>query len=69
MRAPSQAMAKASPNMRFMRGSTTLGVMEVASAASTALPRRASIGSPAAEASGYEVLTTLPASSDTRCGG
>ncbi len=67
MRWPSQMMAKASPPMPFMQGSTTVSVMAVASAASTALPPRASISSPAADASGCEVLTTLRASSGMRC--
>ena len=53
--------------MPFMQGSTTVSVMAVASAASTALPPRASISSPAAEARGWEVLTTLRARSGIRC--
>ena len=52
--------------MPFMQGSTTVRVMAVASAASTALPPRASINKPALAASGCEVLTTLRASNGMR---
>ena len=62
-----QISAKASPPMPFMHGSTTVSVIAVASAASTALPPRRYMARPAAEASGCEVETTLAASSGMRC--
>ncbi|MNX94343.1 hypothetical protein D3C86_1265710 [compost metagenome] len=63
---PSQISAKASPPMPFMHGSTTVSAMAVASAASTALPPRASMRRPAAAANGCDVAITLSASTGKR---
>ena len=43
--------------MPLLHGSTTVRVIAVASAASTALPPRASIATPACVASGWDVAT------------
>ena len=47
--------------MPLLQGSTTVSVIAVASAASTALPPRASIATPACVASGCDVATTFAA--------
>ena len=60
-RSPSHTMAKASEPMPLDTGSTTVSVMAVAIAASTALPPSASIRRPAWAASGCDVHTTFPA--------
>ncbi len=54
-------MAKRSLPSPLLQGSTTVSEIAVASAASTALPPRASIAMPACTASGCEVATTLRA--------
>jgi hypothetical protein len=53
--------------MPFMHGSTTVSAIAEASAASTALPPRASMRRPAAEASGCAVQTMFGASTGMRC--
>lgn len=58
---PSQTMLKASEPMPLDTGSTTVRVMAVATAASTALPPSASIRRPACAASGCDVHTTFVA--------
>ena len=58
---PSHKMAKASPPMPFIVGSTTVKVIAAARAASIALPPRAKALAPACEAKGCEVETTLRA--------
>lgn len=60
-------IAKVSLPMPFWQGSTTVSAIAVASAASTALPPRASMRNPALAASGCDVETTLAASSGIRC--
>ena len=65
-RSPSQTMAKASLPTPLLHGSTTVNVMAVATAASTALPPRRRMSTPAAAASGWEVATTLRASTGAR---
>ena len=47
--------------MPLLQGSTTVNAIAVASAASTALPPRASISTPACAASGCDVATTFAA--------
>ncbi len=59
---PSQMIAKTSLPMPFEIGSTTVSVIAVASAASTALPPARSMRRPACAASGCEVETTFRAS-------
>ena len=54
-------MAKRSEPIPLDTGSTTASVIAVATAASTALPPRASIASPACVASGWLVATTFRA--------
>ncbi|CKT55826.1 Uncharacterised protein [Mycobacterium tuberculosis] len=54
-------MLKASEPMPLDTGSTTVRVMAVATAASTALPPSASIRRPACAASGCDVHTTFVA--------
>ena len=58
---PSQIIAKPSPPMPFMVGSTTVSVIAAASAASMALPPRAIAAMPACAASGCEHETMLRA--------
>ena len=58
---PSQMMAKASLPRPLLQGSTTVSVIAVAIAASTALPPFASIESPACAPSGCAVATTFRA--------
>ena len=62
-------IANASEPMPLEVGSTTVSVIAAASAASTALPPRASICRPACAASGCEVATTFLASTGMRCDG
>ena len=64
--APSHTSAKASPPIPFITGSTTVSVMAAARAASIALPPRANAAAPACAASGWEVETTLRASTGWR---
>ena len=52
--------------MPLLHGSTTVSVIAVASAASIALPPRASIAMPACVASGCDVETTFGANSGWR---
>jgi hypothetical protein len=59
---PSHTMAKASEPMPVETGSTRVRVIAAARAASAALPPSASIARPAWAASGWEVQTTLRAS-------
>ena len=63
---PSHTMAKASEPMPLDTGSTKVSVIAAASAASTALPPSASIARPACAASGWDVHTTLRASTGLR---
>jgi hypothetical protein len=63
---PSQRIANASLPMPLPVGSTTVSVIAVASAASTALPPFISMERPACAASGWEVATTLRASTGMR---
>ena len=58
---PSQTMAKASLPTPFIVGSTTVRVIAVAIAASTALPPRRSMSMPAWVASGCDVATAFRA--------
>jgi hypothetical protein len=67
-RSPSQTNANASPPMPFIVGSTTVSAMAVASAASIALPPRASAWTPACAARGCEAATMLRASTGARVG-
>src|SRR5262249_28086754 len=67
---PSQTIAKRSPPMSLEPGCTTVSVIAVASAASTAVPPRRSTASPAEAASGWLVATTARGAwSGTRGGG
>ncbi len=63
---PSQTMANASEPMPLDTGSTSVRVIAVAMAASTALPPSASIRRPAWAASGWDVHTTLAARTGLR---
>ena len=63
---PSATIAKASAPIPLETGSTTVSVIAAATAASTALPPRASIERPACAASGWVVATQLAASSGMR---
>ena len=63
---PVQSIAKRSEPMPLLQGSTTVSVMAVASAASTALPPRASMAMPACVASGCDVATALRAKTGWR---
>ena len=62
---PSHTIAKASLPMPFEVGSTTVRVIAVASAASTALPPACRAASPACAASGWLVATMPPVDSTT----
>ena len=63
---PVHRIAKRSEPMPLLHGSTTVSVIAVASAASTALPPRASIAMPACVASGCDVATALRAKTGWR---
>ncbi len=63
---PLHRMAKRSEPMPLLQGSTTVSVMAVASAASTAFPPRASMARPACAASGCDVATALRAKTGWR---
>ena len=56
-----------SPPMPFITGSTTVSVMAVASAASTALPPFSSMRTPACAARGWLAATVLRAITGMRC--
>ena len=56
---PSHRIANRSEPMPLLQGSTTVSVIAVANAASTALPPRMSIAIPACVASGCDVATAF----------
>ena len=64
-----EIIAKASEPMPLLVGSTTVRVIAVATAASTALPPFSIIESPACAAIGCEVATTFRARTGMRCEG
>src|SRR4029450_5383339 len=63
---PVHRIAKRSEPRPLLHGSTTVGGIAVASAASPALPPLASIAMPACVASGCDVATTLRANTGCR---
>src|SRR5262245_43509842 len=66
---PSQIMAKASLPIPLLVGSTTVSVIAVASAASTAFPPLYNMLNPACAASGCDVATALRTRIGMRCEG